>query len=721
MTDDDLARAIAAIAKELAKLQGDIRLLQQSQTRSQLGRSSIDDGTLTVLSSGTVRQTIGVQPDGTVTTVDQNAPAPPVPSNPTVTPAPAGLTIAWDGTFSGGAAQPLDFNDVEVHLSMTLGFTPSAATLRGVLPKAGQITIQPLSSSTTYYIGLVAVNTSSNKSTVSTEVSGVPQGTLTSPVTATEIGNIGVLNANPYFTGGDGTGWASGGELPGPGIVIANLSSVPPFANTQPSTSKTVGGSAVSRLVRAPVQQPSMPPSGAPVVVSLAGSGSIGTPGTVSVVTTQPTGSPYTYALQFVSNTLGGGTAQEAGPPAFPVVPGQQYLVTGLFYTPGTSVSLGLSFFMNGVWTTDVAGMAPVSANTWTQVTSVVTAPSGANSAGPVFFTPGQGGQYTMYGQAVLVLPQVPGALIQAGTITATQIAAGIVVAGIINGTVVEAATFIVDASGAGEGQFFYSPTPTTGNLIGSWAAKSGTDFYNNPYPAGLYLVNTLSTGSLTILPVNGTATSPLLELDSGRGISTPGLLFTTGFGAIVPFDYMIAQSPVTTADTERSYVQLQLAGGDPGTPGSASGIFIWERQDTGHITVAGQWDEGGFHIYSGDITAVQPGTTNPVTPETWHFATLTGGWTGSGNGVNGLAYRKTAENELQIVADLLVPASPGTIFTFPSGYIPSTSQNIPCGSYSATTSPHALISGTGVLTATQLGGTGTALVINARIPLGPV
>lgn len=494
MTDPQLARAIRAIAEQLAALQGNVRMLQQGQTHSQLGRSSIDDGTLTVVAGGTIRQTIGVQPDGTVTTVDQNAPAPPVPSNPTVTPAPGGLTVAWDGTFSGGAATPLDFTDVEVHLSTTPGFTPSVSTLHAVLLKAGQVTLQPLAPTTTYYVGLVAANTSGSKSAVSAEISGVPQTALISPVTASEIGYIGVLNANPYFTGGDGTGWASGGGTPGAAIIVGSPSD-PSYVYTQRPVSDTNGGSAASSVVGAPLQPPPVQPVIGPTIIPLAGAGFLGTPGTVSVVTTQPAGSPYTYALQFVSNSSGGGTANEPGPPAFPAIPTQQYLVTGLFYTPGTAVSLGLSFFLNGVWITDVTQTTPVSANTWTQVSAVVTAPSGINSAGPVFFTPGEFSQYTMYGQAVTALPQVPGALIQAGTITAIQIATGTIVAGIVDGTEITTATLIVDASVLGTGEFIYNGTGAFGNLIGSWTAVGGIDPYGNVYPAGINATQGQLTG----------------------------------------------------------------------------------------------------------------------------------------------------------------------------------------------------------------------------------
>lgn len=423
MTDAALARAVALLAQQMTKIQQDLKLVRQAQMQSQLGSSSIDDGFLTVVSGGTVRQIIGLQPDGTVTSIDQNGPAPPVPSAPTVTATPSGLTIAWDGTYVGGAVQPLDFSDVEVHLSTSSGFIPDATTLRGVLLKAGQVTVAPLTGGVTYYAVFVALNTSRVSSAASAQSSGVPSTALVSPVTASEIGYIGVLNANPYFTGGDATGWASGGA----------------------------------------------------------------TGGSVSVVNTQPAGSPYAYALEFVGNSTGGGVAWEPGPPAFPVVLDQQYMVTGLFYTPGTSVSLGLSFMLSGTWVSNVNLNVTVPSNTWTQVTVVITAPSsGVDSAGPFFCASDQLATYTMYGQAITVLPQVPGGLIQTGTITATQIAAGAIFAGVVDGTTIDTATLEVSGSGTDNGVFVYDGVPNFGNLVVSISAQAGTDAYGNTYSAGI-------------------------------------------------------------------------------------------------------------------------------------------------------------------------------------------------------------------------------------------
>jgi hypothetical protein len=537
MIDPQLARVIAALNNEVRNLQGQVKNLQQAQSRSQLGHSSIDDGFLTVVSGGTVRQIIGIQPDGTVTSVDQNAPAPPIPSAPTVTTAPAGLTIAWDGTFSGGAARPSDLFDVEVHLSTIPAFTPDATTLRGSMRKAGQVTVAPLAFGTTYYVGLVAVNTSVVKSTVSTEVSGVPSTILISPVTASAIGYIGVLNANPYFTGGDATGWA-----------------------------QRTGGAGAA----------------------------------VSVVNTQPAGSPYAYALKLVSDASGVGNAWEPGPPAFPVVLGSQYMVTGLFYTPGTSVNLGLSFLSAGSWVIDDINTFTVTPNTWTQLTSVVTAPSsGVDSAGPVFTTAGQSSSYTMYGQAVTALPQVPGSLVQAGTITATQIAAGTVSAGIINGTTVDAATIEISTTYTGNGLFIYNGMPGLGDLVISLTAQAGTDAYGNTYSAGITVTPGFGIIDGSTIP-DGTLAGTALANNSvtGAQIADQSITTTELANAAVGASQLAAGAVYPGAIQTGAVTSNSIAANAIVAGLIAAGAIDAININTGTLTVQGT--QGQILVYNG-------------------------------------------------------------------------------------------------------------------------
>jgi hypothetical protein len=454
--------------------------------------------------TGTTRTIVGQQADGGYTSADFGGPAHATPDTPTATGTLNGILVAWDGKV-GGAAPPSDFLWTEVHLSTSSGFTPSAATLQGTLASAAVFPVSGLTVGTTYYVKLVERNTSGVATAASSQASAVPTS-----LTATLLGPaMGVLNANPYFTGGDGTGWA-------------------------------------------------------------------GASGTFSVSSTPPAGSPYVSAGLFSVTTGGvGAAAKESGAP-FGAVPGVQYLLTAWVYTPQTTVVLGFDW-QNSSHTLLSAGTSAVTvpANTWTLVTVVLTSPASTAWAVPRI-APTDGAGNSVYFQAILALPQVPGSLIQAGTITATQIAAntitaaqiaahtitatqilagtitateiagttitaakiaantitasqiasgtitagllaaGIVKAGIVDSTTITGATIVADGS---SGQVLvYSGTPASGNLIGSWSGLGGADASSNAYPAGLGI----ESGGLVLYdqasaPATVTGASTIYTSSSGR------------------------------------------------------------------------------------------------------------------------------------------------------------------------------------------------------------
>jgi hypothetical protein len=120
---------------------------------------------------------------------------------------------------------------------------------------------------------------------------------------------------------------------------------------------------------------------------------------------------------------------------------------------------------------------------------------------------------------------------IQSGTITATQIQSGTVVAGIVNGTTVTGATIVADGA---SGEFLvYSGTPTTGNLVASVSAQTGTDGHSNAYEAGIAIYG--SNGSEVHLYVNGSAA--VAEYPSGGASEaaparTAMTIFNQGLGS---------------------------------------------------------------------------------------------------------------------------------------------------------------------------------------------
>lgn len=315
--------------------------------------------------NGTSRVVIGLQPDGTVTTSTLNAPAPAAPDTPSVASANASLVVGWDGLL-GGVAPLADFKWTEVHVSTSSGFTPSPATLQLLLLSAGTGMVGGLVNGTTYYVRLLARNLAGTASAPSAQVSGVPSLVLP----ASSIGNIGVLNANPYFTGGDAAGWT-------------------------------------------------------------------GFNGTFSVTASPPAGSAFAYAGFFTISTAGVGAAAEESGQSFPVLPSAQYLLTAWVYTAQASVTVGFDWATSAhAWLSSSTQAITVPASTWTQVTVVVTSPPLAAWAYPRI-APADGVGHSVYFEAVLALPQVPGSLVQAGTVTATQIAAASITAGqIASGTI---------------------------------------------------------------------------------------------------------------------------------------------------------------------------------------------------------------------------------------------------------------------------------------------
>jgi hypothetical protein len=421
--------------------------------------------------TGTTRVIIGQQADGTYTQTNHNGGTPSTPDAPTVHGTLNGLLVTWDGLLAGAA--PLsDFLWVQVHMSTASGFTPSVATLQGTLVTAGTFPITGLTVGTTYYIKLIAQNTSANTSPASTQQSAVPTA-----LTASLLGMVGVLNANPYLAGGDSSGWA-------------------------------------------------------------------GVNGTFSVTATPPAGAPLAYAGFFTITTGGVGAAAKEAAPSFAAQAGVPYLITAWVYTAQTTAVIGFDWLNSSLTLLSTSTTAvTVPANTWTLVTTVVNSPASTAWATPRV-APTDGAANSIYFSEVLCLPQVPGSLVQAGTITATQIAAatitaaqiasgtitttqlaaltivagniaastitgakiaagtitasniqagtitagllaaGIVVANIVNGTTITGATIVAD--GASGEILVYSGVPASGNLIGSWSGSASSDASGNAYPLGL-------------------------------------------------------------------------------------------------------------------------------------------------------------------------------------------------------------------------------------------
>jgi hypothetical protein len=224
-------------------------------------------------------------------------------------------------------------------------------------------------------------------------------------ITASALGYLGVLNANPYFLGEDPTGWA-------------------------------------------------------------------GFNGTFAVVT-PPTGIPFSWCGQYINNGVTAGNMNE-DLNAFPVQINQQYLVTAWVYSTDPDVYIGFDWQTGptGGFTSTSTQDFTVAVNTWTQLTTVqtftdITASWGAPKVGSNSL-----GQ-TCWATAILCLPQVPGTLVQAGTITALQVIAGIVVGGVVDGTGINGNSLVLNP---GPLLVYGTPGVTFVTLTGSgnWTCPTG-------------------------------------------------------------------------------------------------------------------------------------------------------------------------------------------------------------------------------------------------------
>jgi len=549
-----LPPSLNELASYIAGLESRIQMLERNQRVSQLGNSSIENGTLLINDANqNPVLSLGVQQDGSFSLVSNSVSVPAAPSDPVVTPGPLALTVAWNGTMTDGSNPLADLDVVQIFCSTASGFLPTAATYQGTLASAGTFTIAGLSAGVTYYVVLVAVNEAGNASATSDYIPGTPLQITPSQIsalTASLIGNIGTLNANPYFLGGDPTGWA-------------------------------------------------------------------GFNGTFSVTASPPAGAPYAYAGEF-TQTSGTGAMEESAVP-FAAVPNTNYLVTAWIYSTTSQAIVGFDWLtgIGGTYVSTTTQTFTVTPNTWTQVTTVQES-AGTAGAGYARLSPNASGG-TIYAAGILVMPQVPGSLIQAGTITATQLAAGIVYAGIVNSTVISAATFLgTDSIINPSGLFFYNGTPATGNDPFFVVAANGTtvDPEGNGVAPGVSSFD--QSASLTVQIYQGAINFNYI-FGTFKTINANADLQYGGTGAALG---TLIGSDAANAGTDQ-YGNAFLAG----RTGYAlvSGTYVATNQNGGVFSIWTASAPGGPYTEQATLTLGPGGTTSVQTTVPLTFTNFTG------------------------------------------------------------------------------------------------
>lgn len=158
-------------------------------------------------------------------------------------------------------------------------------------------------------------------------------------------------------------------------------------------------------------------------------------------------------------------------------------------------------------------------------------------------------------------------------------------------------ATLVVATNGNFQGIFLYSPSPGTGNLIGSWSNSSGVDPFGNTYPAGLSVGN--MTGpqvQIGVLPNSG-----------GSGITFPTNT-ADSVGEQMASIYSLVMNP-TLSNQQLALLIQSMATNAAGADPNGWNILMTAGADDNSAPSSMQiYDEFATPY----LTFLNPGGTNP-------------------------------------------------------------------------------------------------------------
>lgn len=318
--------------------------------------------------------------------------------------------------------------------------------------------------------------------------------------------------------------------------------------------------------------------------------GYTGSNGTVAAV--QPnadTDPPYTYGIQLTSTGSGGGYIQESAA-EFAAGPNQPYQVSSWVYYPaGGTVNVGMGFLNpSKVSLGNTTKSVTVPASTWTNLSQVVNSPAtaafGYPVVGPATSTVGQ--QFTA--QAVQVIGQIPGSLIQASTITSTQVAGGI-----LNLNPYFAGLSTAGWTGVG-GTLTATATPPTGS----------------PYPYSALLAISSGTNSINGSPQPFGAVSGLVYQLTGWVYCSTAMTVNFGFGWLNSsgvFNVNTTASHSIAATTWTQLQTVQTANTSTSTGYGYAYVSSTSSSGTYYLTeaVVSEQVQGGA-LASGTVTGTQ-------------------------------------------------------------------------------------------------------------------
>ncbi|MFJ4342691.1 hypothetical protein [Streptomyces sp. NPDC088915] len=163
---------------DLARLlhEHDQRLRALERT-AQAALTSIEGGAMDIYDAeGSLKGSVGVQPDGGVALVPVNTSPPPTPTPASVEPVLAGLLVGWDGQWDDSYGAPSDFFLVQVHVGPDADFVPDVTTQVATITArlGGTVTIA-IEGYTPVWVRLVAQNTAALTGPPSAAVQATPR------------------------------------------------------------------------------------------------------------------------------------------------------------------------------------------------------------------------------------------------------------------------------------------------------------------------------------------------------------------------------------------------------------------------------------------------------------------------------------------------------------------------------------------------------------------
>jgi hypothetical protein len=255
----------------------------------------------------------------------------------------------------------------------------------------------------------------------------------------------------------------------------------------------------------------------------------------------------------------------------------------------------------------------------------------------------------------------------------------------------------------------------TIDNTIGAGASDAVLDGANETGPSGSttfgWTFNKSNVTNVTGAMEIREAANPPVTVDLLTAqVNIKAISPTVEIGAATVVNLLTAQVTVGAySPTAEAYT---VTSGGPGTPGLIKITYLSPLVEAlaYSISPTATTDPYGNELpigYQGPISAIEPGSS-PIVTETWHQATLNAtDCAASGNGVNGMFYQYTPDNEVELVWDLTLTGSGITLATLPTAYTPSVPQNIITSwygtgpaSYSDSFSPHLQILTSGVIQA---------------------